>query len=99
MAVRVIFVTVGTRQDGHAEMDIEAFQGFTYGFQHVRGMLTFQKYALSSPVYPSRLWYAPKLLSLPGVKRPQREADNSPQPSARIQYECCLTALSVDKTV
>jgi hypothetical protein len=46
----------------------------------------------SSPQLPERFWIPPSLLcstkvSLPGVKRPGREADNSPPSSAEVK-EC-----------
>ena len=97
MDVHAIFVAVRPRQVGHGETDIKAFQGFTHDFQHIRFTATLPKYVVSSPVCPDRLRFPPNLLSLPGVKRPEREADNSPQSSAKIQYECCLTTLSVAK--
>ena len=78
--VWVIFVAAGARQGGPAETDIKALQGFTNDFQQNTVTTTFRKCVVPSPVCPD----SPNLLSLPGVKRQERQADNSPPSSAKF---------------
>jgi hypothetical protein len=52
----------------------------------------------SSPLRPDRLWCPPSLLSwVPGVKRPGREADQSPPSSTEVKnaWSCACTASRV----